>query len=446
MRDIVQHELPAGPSYDKKLESLVQLLHEKKKLPNKKVIIFTTYADTADYLFAELGKRGFEKMAKVKGDDWSPRFQKEESRRFEPILERFAPYTKLYLECDWSDLYRKQNGGDKAENFEAWKQMVFADTPNGTVAAALQDEIDILIATDCLSEGQNLQDADMVVNYDIHWNPVRLVQRLGRIDRIGSPNTHVQGVNYWPAASLENYLKLRGRVNYRIVAMELMGGETTRTDQSLEEMMRDNPLISEQERKFYEQMKESWDGIDAGAKSFGFDDLSLEIFRQELLEELAKDRNKYEKMPLGVFSGLQLANGSTPTPGLVALLGYPKRPAEAKNHIYTEHHLLYGSEDPETYKLLQVDILTLLRQNKGNDRYATQGLDHGKDLTLAQYKKWLSAWETSMQPVLKKGALDNLFETNAGNADIANLANVNERANLKNLDLLAWMEMNPIAN
>ena len=118
---------------------------------------------------------------------------------FNEVLQSFAPYSKLYKELDWSDLYeeaklsREEYYDDDKRRwnvpYDLWHQLITERRP--TFNRLLDDGIDILIATDCLSEGQNLQDADMQINYDIHWNPVRLIQRFGRIDRIGSPNKSI---------------------------------------------------------------------------------------------------------------------------------------------------------------------------------------------------------------------------------------------------------------
>ena len=106
----------------------------------------------------------------------------------------------------------------------------------------IDDGIDILIATDCLSEGQNLQDADMQINYDIHWNPVRLIQRFGRIDRIGSPCPEIKSVNFWPAKSFEDYLNLENRIMNRMAIMNLTGAETQEVNDRYKQMVADNTL------------------------------------------------------------------------------------------------------------------------------------------------------------------------------------------------------------
>jgi ERCC4-related helicase len=155
-------------SKDTKLEKLIEIIRDKQNAENKKVIIFTAYTDTVNYIYDELEKRGIKKMAVVHGG----------TKKYEPILQRFAPFTKLYNEKEWDDF----NG----DSYSAWIEWI--EQNNSKTKELLDNPVDILIATDVLSEGQNLQDADMVINYDIHWNPVRVIQRMGRIDRIGSIN------------------------------------------------------------------------------------------------------------------------------------------------------------------------------------------------------------------------------------------------------------------
>ena len=176
-------------SVDNKLEELISQINTKRlsgdNNNNQKVLIFTVYRDTAQYLFEQLKSRGFEKLAYVSGSGSKTTYSEEETKKFEPILERFAPYTKLFKEQEWA-FESKKTGLDAYNEWITW-----LNDNDEKAYQKLQSPIDILIATDALSEGQNLQDADMVINYDIHWNPVRIIQRMGRIDRLGSPNNKI---------------------------------------------------------------------------------------------------------------------------------------------------------------------------------------------------------------------------------------------------------------
>ena len=210
-------------SSDTKLQELIAILNDKKEnATNKKVIIFTTYTDTAQYLFEQLSARGFSKIAMINGNGAQTDYEGETHiPNFEGVLERFAPFTKLFVERKWEDF--ECETGSPQERYTLWKEWVVR--VDKKVKQQLATPIDILIATDALSEGQNLQDADMVINYDIHWNPVRTIQRVGRIDRLGSPNQEVFTVNFWPAPNINEYLNLQTRIEKRMAAMKIIGSE-----------------------------------------------------------------------------------------------------------------------------------------------------------------------------------------------------------------------------
>lgn len=452
LRNKIETEPNTDQSADPKLENLIDRLRAKQKADNKKVIIFTSFGDTALYLYEQLEKRGFERLGLVTGQEIKPDIDRKESHRnFEPVLERFAPYTKLFKERDWQPLYDQHNGGGTIGDFAAWKE--FMGKINHWVNDTLAKPIDILIATDCLSEGQNLQDADMVINYDIHWNPVRLVQRMGRIDRLGSPNQSVTGVNYWPSANLDEYLNLRRRVEDRMALMLVAGAETVDTTEYLAQLKHDNPLLSEQQKRFYEQMMQTWEGIDTPADALGLNNLSMEIFRQELLEELSRHKNEYEQMPLGVFSGIRLDPAALekiavpmPAPGLVALLGYPRRPEGVSKHEYKDFYLMAGADDKTCHKLTHIDLLQLLRAHKGTniqaDRVVSQALERADIETTKCYQNWISDWATNNRQQVQKQSVENLFLPTAGKKQVEKMADATDSTDINNLDLIAWMEVN----
>jgi ERCC4-related helicase len=178
------------PEHDTKLQALYDLIAKKQNAPinagNKKMIIFTAFSDTAEYLYENVSvyvKQQFGlDTAMITGSEDGRTTVKLKRATLNNVLTLFSPISK---------------GRDVL-------------MPNST------QEIDILIATDCISEGQNLQDCDYLVNYDIHWNPVRITQRFGRIDRIGSKNGVIQLVNFWPDMNLDDYLNLKSRVEMRM--------------------------------------------------------------------------------------------------------------------------------------------------------------------------------------------------------------------------------------
>lgn len=191
------------PAHDSKLQMLIEDLKEKFAHPinkdNRKVLIFTAFADTADYLYQQLAERikadcGLNVAlitGSTEGKCTIPKFE----CTFNNVLTFFSPISK-----DKGDIFDEKDAAKKP-----W----------------IHENIDVLIATDCISEGQNLQDCDYLINYDIHWNPVRIIQRFGRIDRIGSRNKDIQLVNYWPDMELDEYIQLKGRVESRMKATVL---------------------------------------------------------------------------------------------------------------------------------------------------------------------------------------------------------------------------------
>jgi superfamily II DNA or RNA helicase len=221
-----EYQFNARPSIDPKLEKLLEHIRVKQQSANKKVLIFTVFKDTAKFLYDEFKKQDIHNLAYVSGSQ-SETDDGYSGNKFELILERFAPFTKLFNEKDWSELYEKHLNVSYKENdkwkvpYEKWLELI--RKYDKQTFHKLNNPIDILIATDCLSEGQNLQDCDLVVNYDIHWNPVRLIQRMGRIDRLGSPNKTISGINFWPAKDYEDYLRLKSRVEIRMAIMTIVG-------------------------------------------------------------------------------------------------------------------------------------------------------------------------------------------------------------------------------
>lgn len=365
---------------DEKLDILEQIIKNKQTAQNKKIVIFTAYSDTAQFLYQELVARGISKIASASGSKINTTGH-HPTQNFTQVLESFAPYSKLYKEKDWTTLYLAANldpetyyDDDKKRwnvSFEKWKELIH--TYDQKTADVLDDEIDILIATDCLSEGQNLQDADIQVNYDIHWNPVRLIQRFGRIDRIGSPNRVIKCINFWPAASFEDYLHLQTRVQNRMAAMNLVGSETQEISEAYQKMVEDNPLVDKNANRLLQELTENSISDIEQVESLSLKDFSLETFRQDLIDYLEKNRDKFRQMPNGIFSGFTLEDNlfAHIPESLVAVVGYPARKDDS-NKPYTEIYLLCQPVDPShpatAQEMNRMQILDLLRSNKGAAR------------------------------------------------------------------------------
>ncbi|MDR2970846.1 MAG: DEAD/DEAH box helicase family protein, partial [Bacteroidales bacterium] len=289
-------------SADSKLQKLIEVIKRKQLSANKKIVIFTVYKDTAEYLFAQLKKRGFKNLAMVSGTYSLTDNSNEETKKYEPILQRFAPFTKLFKEKEWTKF--SSNKESEKEKYVEWLQWLKENNP--AEYKKIESPIDILIATDVLSEGQNLQDADMVVNYDIHWNPVRVIQRMGRIDRLGSPNEKIYGINFFPSKDINDYLGLQKRVEDRMISMKLMGSEVDpEFTQSLKNKLDDETLERRQTERMLKQMEISFNDIETMTDNLGFNDLSLETFRQDFLAEIGNRDNSYKNMPNGVYTGFK---------------------------------------------------------------------------------------------------------------------------------------------
>ena len=257
------------PEHDSKLQELLTMLSNKVEHPingnNKKVLVFSAFSDTADYLYKHVSKFMKDQYglntAIITGTQDGKSTIKGLKGTFNNILTCFSPRSK-----------------DKALLM-----------PNNT------DEIDILIATDCISEGQNLQDCDYLVNYDIHWNPVRIIQRFGRIDRIGSKNERIQLVNFWPDMTLDEYINLKARVETR---MKITVMTSTGDDDLLDpEEKGDLEYRKQQLEKLQTEVMD----IEAISGGISIMDLGLNEFRLDLLEYV-KDHEDLESKPLGMHS------------------------------------------------------------------------------------------------------------------------------------------------
>ena len=251
------------PDKDGKLKAIKQHIREKVKNPNRKLLVFTTFKDTADYLFDNLSELAQElrlEMAMVSGDLTRTTCGQN---NFNAILTNFAPWGRIHTE-------------------------------------EISNNIDLLIATDCVSEGQNLQDCDTVLNYDIHWNPVRIIQRFGRIDRIGSKNEAVKMINYWPTEDMEVYLRLQTRVASR---MALADATASGDDDPLNEFTYEQ---AQMELNFRDQQLEKLrkEVIDLDELSDGvvLSDFTLDYFFTQLLRYLERNREELNATPDGAYA------------------------------------------------------------------------------------------------------------------------------------------------
>jgi len=443
-------------SSDDKLEVLIEKIKEKRRNGanncNQKVVIFTVYRDTAEYLFNQLKSRGFTNIGFVSGSGSKTDDSEEETQNFENILERFAPYTKLYNEKEWSF----ETKAEGLEAYDEWIQWIATNEPK--TYQKLSRPIDILIATDALSEGQNLQDADMVINYDIHWNPVRIIQRIGRIDRLGSPNEKIFGINFFPSNNINTYLNLQGRIEQRMAAMKLVGSEVnSEFSDSFAQMSYDESLEQKMNDRMLEQMQTTFDDIEVSEQNFGFDNLSLEKYRQDLLSEINLQKNKYKKMPKGVYTGFKAETENCSQNGLIALLGYPtKKPNENTN--YQLFDLIYINLKGEMVLFNQKDVLDALTLHKESDRYVTDAIDRGEKTEINKLSEAIKAWlktqaseeeiqeDGTTKKVMGKEAKDILEKLKYGSKTaierLKQNVQVSEKYQTENFDLITWFLIN----
>ena len=258
------------PEHDSKLQQLITDLKDKFAHPingsNKKVIVFTAFSDTAQYLYdclAEPIKKEYGlNVALVTGDvEARSTLKLKEKLDFNKVLTLFSPISK----------------------------------ERAAVYPHLKDEIDVLIATDCISEGQNLQDCDYLLNYDIHWNPVRIIQRFGRIDRIGSKNAQIQLVNYWPDMTLDEYINLKGRVESRmkVTVMTATGDDNLLSPEEKDDL--------EYRKQQLERLKEDVVDLEEMNTGVSIMDLGLNEFRLDLLEYMNSNHD-VEHTPFGLHA------------------------------------------------------------------------------------------------------------------------------------------------
>jgi len=260
-------------SRDAKLADLKALISQKITKPinsnNQKVIVFSAFADTAQYLYKNISAWAEDNFklnsALVTGGGPNRTTAEAIPADLNSILINFSPLSK-----EKSKIYPE-----------------------------IKENIDILIATDCVSEGQNLQDCDFLVNYDIHWNPVRIIQRFGRIDRIGSKNTSIQLVNFWPDMELDEYIKLEQRVRGRMV---LLNSSATGEDDIINETEQDIMNDIEYRKNQLVELQEKVVDIEDISGSISITDMTMNDFKMDLMEYLKDHRKELEKAPLGMYA------------------------------------------------------------------------------------------------------------------------------------------------
>ena len=388
------------PEYDTKLQTLFALISKKIEHlingDNKKILIFSAFSDTAEYLYENVSAFVKEKYgldtALITGTVDGKTTVKGLKATLNNVLTCFSPISKS-------------------------KAVLM---PSSTA------NIDILIATDCISEGQNLQDCDYLVNYDIHWNPVRIIQRFGRIDRIGSKNEYIQLVNFWPDMDLDEYINLKNRVE-------------TRMKISIMTATGDDDLINAEEKGDLEyrkaqlkRLQEEVVDIEDMSEGISIMDLGLNEFRLDLLEYL-KTHPDMERKPRGLHAVVP-ATEELPE-GVIFVLRNVNNSVniDNQNRIHPFYMVYIGREGDVICDYLNpkqlLDDVRLLCRGKSEPIKAVytkfnEETDDGRNM--AEMSELLSMAIDSIIDTKEESDIDSLFSaggTSALMSDISGLSN-----------------------
>ena len=397
---LIQMIADITPEYDLKLQELLKLISEKIEHPinpgNKKVIIFSAFSDTAEYLYDEVStfvkdKYGLD-TAVVTGSIEGKTTIKGLKPTLNNILTCFSPISKS-------------------------KAVLM---PNSTA------NIDILIATDCISEGQNLQDCDYLINYDIHWNPVRIIQRFGRVDRIGSKNQYIQLVNFWPDMTLDDYINLKSRVE-------------TRMKISIMTSTGDDDLINAEEKGDLEyrkaqlkRLQEEVVDMEDMSEGISIMDLGLNEFRLDLLDYV-KNHGELDRKPKGLHAVVP-ATAELPA-GVIFVLRNVNNSVNVdnQNRIHP-FYMVYISNDGDVVcnylnpKQLLDDVRLLCKGKKKPDanlcREFNEETNDGRDMT--EISELLSEAINSIIDTKEESDIDSLFSAGGTSALLSNVSGLDD--------------------
>ncbi len=395
------------PEHDSKLQELLKLISDKIENPinegNKKLIVFSAFSDTAEYLYDNVSefvkkKYGLD-TAVITGAIEGKTTVKGIKPTLNNVLTCFSPISKN-------------------------KDVLMPNNPA---------EIDVLIATDCISEGQNLQDCDYLINYDIHWNPVRIIQRFGRVDRIGSRNQYIQLVNFWPDMDLDEYINLKSRVE-------------TRMKISIMTSTGDDNLISPEEKGDLEyrraqlkRLQEEVVDIEDMSTGISIMDLGLNEFRLDLLEYV-KTHQDLEKKPKGLHAVVR-ASEENPE-GIIFVLRNVNNSVniDNQNRIHP-FYMVYISSDGEVVcdylnpkHLLDTMRLLCRGESEPIKELCTkfnEETNDGKDM--AEISELLSDAITSIIDVKEESDIDSLFKKGGTSALMS------EVSGLEDFELICFM-------
>ena len=407
-------------SRDAKLNALRETIAHKCQHPtnpgNRKVIVFTAFADTAHYLYENLALWAKETLgvdtALVTGAGRNQTTLPQLGKDLGSILTAFSPRAK-----------------ERPEEL------------------ANEGELDLLIATDCISEGQNLQDCDWLVNYDIHWNPVRIIQRFGRIDRIGSPNDEIQLINFWPNMELDEYINLEQRVSGKMVLLDISAtGEENLIQADSGDPMND----LEYRRKQLLKLQDAVIDMEDLSSGVSITDLTLTDFRIDLAEYLKAHPGKLESLPLGTMAVTTSVDADIPAGIVFCLRAEGANAAKSIDPGYplAPNYLAHIGEDgatllPHTQAKRILDRLKRLAHGRDlPDAVACTRFDkqtrNGEDMQAAQ--QLLAAAIASIAGKSEERAVASLFTPGGTHALRGEFAGSGD------FEVVAWLAVLPEAN
>lgn len=383
LKAIISEMNQITPEHDSKLNELKNLIKTKIENPinpgNKKLIIFSAFADTATYLYKNISlqlKQLYNlDTAKVTGSGTNE-CTLNVNKDFNNLLLNFSPRSKH-------------------------RDILLSDA---------EEEIEVLIATDCISEGQNLQDCDYLINYDIHWNPVRIIQRFGRVDRIGSKNDVIQLVNFWPNMNLDDYINLKNRVENKMLMLDLAA---TGEDNVLTNRSSDADYRKEQLKRLQEEVVDLED-MNTG---ISITDLGLNEFRMDLVEYV-KHNGELDHVPTGMHSVVN----SDPSKGIEKGVIYVLKNINSNVNIDNMNqlhpfYLVYIKENGEIISnhlnvKNTLDLLRVISKDRGEPISSAYNkfndeTDEGNDMT--KYSSLLNESIDSIINIIEDNDLESLF-------------------------------------
>ena len=386
LSELLNYAERVNASRDLKLTRLKQEIVNKIKNPlnddNKKVIIFTTFSDTAEYLYANIA-------------DW--------------LLREHGLYSALVTGGN-----TKNNHAKIRNDFDS---ILSHFSPRSNSYNTKGDDIDLLIATDCISEGQNLQDCDYLINYDIHWNPVRIVQRFGRIDRIGSANKYIQLVNFWPNMELDEYINLENRVRNKMVMLDL---SATGDDNLISPEFKELDYRKQQLQQLQNEVLD----VEEMQGGISITDLTLDDFMMSLDRYMKENPNVLEKYPTGVYAVTNKEDklGEEAVKGVIYCLKQTKysESQEGATSLYP-YYLVYVNENGDVHitntapkKIL--DIYKALCQGKKEPieklvKAFNRETKNGS--TMTKYTELLEKAVFDIKGVVEKKGIQSMFQIGA---------------------------------